>query len=161
MATAEPEAPLKHAPGAPGIAPSWTSSAKDIVGCSLGPARLWFTLGFGIVNEVYHPRVDLPQIRDLGFIVAGPDGFWSEVKRNENYTIRPLAPSVPAVEIVHEHPRYTLRLRITPDPRRDVLVIECLLVPALETAGDGGLGLYVLVAPHLGATGYDNIATVE
>src|ERR1051326_5416370 len=64
MATAEPEAPLKHAPGAPGIAPSWTSSAKDMVGTSLGPARLWFTLGFGIVNEIYYPRVFNQLIRD-------------------------------------------------------------------------------------------------
>ena len=95
-----------------------------------GQARLWFTIGFGIVNEVYYPRVDLPQIRDLGFIVAGPDGFWSEVKRNENYTLRLLAPGVPAVEIVHEHPRYTLRLRVTPDSRRDVLVVACRLAPA-------------------------------
>jgi len=147
--------PQDHAPGAPGTAPTWTSSAKDIVGSSLGPARLWFTLGFGIVNEVYYPRVDLPQIRDLGFIVAGPDGFWSEVKRNANYSLRLLTPGVPAVEIVHHHVRYQLRLRITPDPRRDVLVIECRL------DGEGELGLYVLVAPHLGATGYDNIATVE
>ena len=103
MPIAEPEAPLKHAPGAPGIAPSWTSSAKDLVGTSLGPARLWFTLGFGIVNEVYYPRVDTPQIRDLGFIVAGPGGFWSEVKRNQNYTLHMLAPGAPAVEIVHTH----------------------------------------------------------
>jgi glucoamylase len=147
--------PHGHAPGPPGISPTWTSSAKDIVGCGLGPARLWFTLGFGIVNEVYYPRVDIPQIRDLGFIVAGPDGFWSEVKRNENYTVRLLAPGVPAVEVTHEHPRYTLRLRVTPDPRRDTLVIECRL------DGDGELGLYVIVAPHLGATGYDNIASVE
>ena len=110
-----PTEPAGHAPGAPGISPTWTSSAKDIVGCALGQARLWFTIGFGIVNEVYYPRVDLPQIRDLGFIVAGPDGFWSEVKRNENYTLRLLAPGVPAVEIVHEHPRYTLRLRVTPE----------------------------------------------
>jgi glucoamylase len=154
--------PAGHAPGEPGTAPSWTSSAKDLVGCALGPARLWFTLGFGIVNEVYYPRVDTPQIRDLGFIVAGPDGFWSEVKRNANYTLRLLAPGVPAVEIVHEHPRYTLRLRITPDPRRDVLVIECRLEPAAAAAGgDSELALYVLVAPHLGATGYDNMATVE
>lgn len=153
-ATPLPE-PAGHAPGPPGISPTWTSSAKDIVGCGLGPARLWFTLGFGIVNEVYYPRVDIPQIRDLGFIVATPDGFWSEVKRNENYTLRLLAPGVPAVEIVHEHPRYTLRLRVTPDPRRDTLIIECRL------DGDGELGLYVLVAPHLGATGYDNVATVE
>src|SRR5438105_4420236 len=155
MPIAEPEAPLKHAPGAPGISPSWTSSAKDMVGTSLGPARLWFTLGFGIVNEVYYPRVDTPQIRDLGFIVAGPGGFWSEVKRNQDYTLRLLAPGVPAVEIVHQHDRYTLRLRITPDPRRDVLAIECRL------DGEDDLRLYVLLAPHLGATGYDNLASVE
>jgi glucoamylase len=155
MRSAPPIEPQGQAPGAPGIAPSWTSSAKDIVGSSLGPARLWFTLGFGIVNEVYYPRVDTPQIRDLGFIVAGPDGFWSEVKRNVNYSLRLLAPGVPAVEIVHQHVRYQLRLRITPDPRRDVLVIACQL------DGEGELGLYVLVAPHLGATGYDNIAMVD
>ena len=155
MPTVPPAEPQDHAPGAPGTAPSWTSSAKDIVGSSLGPARLWFTTGFGIVNEVYYPRVDLPQIRDLGFIVAGPDGFWSEVKRNADYSLRLLAPGVPAVEIVHRHARYQLRLRITPDPRRDVLVIECRL------DGEGELGLYALVAPHLGATGYDNFAVVE
>ena len=100
-----------------------------MVGCGLGPSRLWFTLGFGIVNEVYYPRVDIPQIRDLGFIVAGPDGFWSEVKRNGNYSLKLLAPGVPAVEIVHSHARYQLRLRIAPDSRRDVLVIECRLLP--------------------------------
>src|SRR4030081_763627 len=155
MPIANPEAPFEHAPGAPGIPPTWTSSAKDMVGTSLGPARLWFTTGFGIVNEIYWPRVDIPQIRDLGFIVAGPGGFWSEVKRNQNYALRLLAPGVPAVEVVHTHERYTLRLRITPDPRRDVLAIECRL------DGDPELRLYVLLAPHLGATGYDNIATIE
>src|SRR5665213_4368235 len=98
--------PQGDAPGAPGIAPTWTSSAKDIVGCGLGPARLWFTMGFGIVNELYYPRVDIPQTRDVGFIVAGADGFWSEVKRNQNYTLRLLAPGVPAVEVVHRHDRY-------------------------------------------------------
>ena len=105
--TADPD----HAPGAPGINPTWTSSAKDLVGCALGPSRLWFTIGFGIINEVYYPRVDIPQIRDLGFIVGGPDGFWSEVKRNANYRLRPVASGVPAVEIRHEHPRYVLHLR--------------------------------------------------
>ena len=65
----EPD-PHFDAPGAPGIPPTWTSSSKDVVGCSLGPARLWFTAGYGIINEVYWPRIDIPQIRDLGFIVA-------------------------------------------------------------------------------------------
>ena len=122
-----------RAPGSPGIAPTWTSSAKDIVGCALGPSRVWFTLGFGIVNEVYYPRLDIPQIRDLGFIVADGSGFWVEVKRLQNYTLRLLAPGTPAVEIVHTHERFTLTLRVTPDPDRDVLAIEVTL------AGDAGL----------------------
>ena len=143
------------APGSPGTPPTWTSSAKDMVGCALGPSRLWFTIGFGIVNEVYYPRVDIPQIRDLGFIVAGPDGFWSEVKRNANYRLRLVAPGVPAVEIRHEHPRYVLQLRVTPDPLREVLLIECTL------DGDDALRLYTLLAPHLGATGYGNVAAAE
>ncbi|SMF03609.1 glucoamylase [Tistlia consotensis] len=142
------------APGAPGTPPTWTSSAKDMVGCTLGGSHLWFTLGFGIVNEVYYPRVDIPQIRDLGFIVADGKGFWAEVKRIERYSVRLIEPGVPAVEIVHDHERYRLRLRIAPDQRRDVLAIECRL------EGDADLRLYALLAPHLGATGWDNSASV-
>src|ERR1700720_2406541 len=145
---------IEHAPGGPGIAPTWTSSAKDMVGCALGISRLWFTLGFGIVNEVYYPRVDIPQIRDLGFIIADGEGFWAEVKRVADYRIRLLAPGVPAVEVVHQHERYSLRLRIAPDARRDVLAIECSL------DGDPKLRVYALLAPHLGATGYGNRAAV-
>ncbi len=143
------------APGRPGIPPTWTSSAKDIVGCALGPSRVWFTLGFGILNEVYHPRIDIPQIRDLGFIVADGKGFWVEVKRLESYSLRLLAPATPAVEVVHTHDRFTLTLRVTPDPDRDVLVI------AVELAGDADLKPYVLLAPRLGTKGEDNQASVQ
>ena len=147
--------PTGDAPGRPGIAPTWTSSAKDMVGCSLGRSRIWFTLGFGIVNEVYYPRVDSPQIRDLGFIVADGKGFWVEVKRLQNYTVRLLAPGTPAVEIVHTHARFTLTLRVTPDSGRDVLLV------AVDLEGDPDLKPYVLLAPRLGMTGRDNIAAVH
>jgi glucoamylase len=145
----------ERAPGQPGIAPTWTSSAKDIVGCALESSRVWFTLGFGIVNEIYYPRLDTPQIRDLGFIVADGRGFWVEVKRLENYTLRLLAPGTPAVEVVHKHARFTLTLRLTPDPERDVLVIAAIL------DGDPTLRPYVLVAPRLGTEGRDNVAEVQ
>ncbi len=150
----EPDAAV-DALGKPGISPTWTSSAKDAVGCSLGAPRLWFTVGYGIVNEVYWPRTDLPQIRDLGFIVADGKGFWAEVKRGGAYTIRPMAAGVPAFQIVHAHARYVLHLRISPDPRRDVLSIESSL-----ESDDPEMRLYVLLAPHLGATGLDNRAIV-
>nr|MDA8251176.1 glycoside hydrolase family 15 protein [Rhodospirillales bacterium] len=143
------------APGHPGISPTWTSSAKDAVGCPLGPPRLWFTLGHGIVNEIYYPRIDIPQIRDLGFVVADGRGFWAEVKRIAHYDIRFLAAGVPAFEITHRHDRYELRLRVCPDPRREVLAVE------FHLQADPGLRPYVLVAPHLGATGQGNRAAVE
>src|SRR5262249_56274965 len=101
-----------------GGAGRWTRRAKDMVGCALGISWLWFTLGFGIVNEVYYPRVDIPQIRDLGFIIADGESFWAEIKRVANYRMRLLAPGVPAVEVVHEDERYTLRLRSAPSGRR-------------------------------------------
>jgi glucoamylase len=142
------------APGAPGIPPSWASSAKDMVGTALGPARLWFTIGYGIVNEVYYPRVDLPQIRDLGFIVADGEGFWCEVKRLGTHVVTTPAPGIPAVEIVHAHDRFRLTQRIAPDPERDVLLIDVML------QGDPALAPYALIAPHLGGTGHANRAHV-
>ena len=141
-----------QAPRSPGMAPTWSSSAKDMVGCALGPARLWFTTGFGIVNEVYYPRADIPQIRDLGFIVSDGRGFWVEVKRLHAYRVQLPAPGIPAVEIVHTHARFELRLRIAPDATRDVLLIEVTLT------GDDSLRPYALLAPHLGGTGWDNLA---
>jgi glucoamylase len=150
----ELEWPANDAPGASGIPPTWTSSSKDLVGASLGSSRLWFTLGHGIVNEIYYPRIDIPQIRDLGFIVADGEGFWCEVKRLQAYELRLPKPGVPAPTIVHRHERFELTLRIVPDARRDALLIEVAL------RGDEGLKPYVLLAPHLGGTGWENIAAV-
>ena len=48
-----------------------------------------------------------------------------------------------------------MQLRLTPDPLREVLLIECTL------DGDDALRLYTLLAPHLGATGYGNVAAAE
>ena len=54
------------APSGP-CTPTWAPARKDLVGASLGSSRLWFTLAQGIVTEIYYPRIDIPQIKDLGF----------------------------------------------------------------------------------------------
>jgi glucoamylase len=142
------------APGAPGLAPTWSSSAKEMVGCSLGSSRLWFTIGGGIVNEVYFPRVDVPQIRDLGFIVSDGKGFWIELKRLWQHELQLAVPGTPAVHIVHRHERFELTLRVTPCEHRDVLLVEVAL------SGDPTLRPYALLAPHVGGTGANNVARV-
>ncbi len=152
---AQPEWEAGEAWGAPGCAPTWSGGRKDFVGCALGPARLWYTVGQGIVNEVYYPRADTPQIRDLGFIVADGQGLWAEVRQLDRYTLAPVEPGVPVVDVLHRHERFTLRLRVCPDPRRDVLLVR------VELDGDAGLTPYVLLAPRLGASGHDNRAWAD
>jgi glucoamylase len=142
------------APGAPGIPPTWCSSAKEMVGCSIDTSRLWFTIGGGIINEVYYPRVDIPQIRDLGFLIADGRGFWVEVKRLWQHTIEALVPGIPAVRVVHHHERFELTLRVVPCEERDALLIDVVLT------GDESLRPYALLAPHLGGTGMNNHAEV-
>ena len=67
----------------------------------------------GIVTEVYYPRIDIPQIKDLGFIIADDKGFWVELRRLDNYTVSLPAPGVPAAEIIHRHPRFTFHFTPT------------------------------------------------
>jgi glucoamylase len=85
-----------------------------LVGTSLGPARVWFTLGRGILNEVYYPRIDIPQLRDLGFIIADDAGFWVELKSVEDCTVETPAAGIPAACIIHRHSRFTLIQRLVP-----------------------------------------------
>jgi glucoamylase len=88
-------------PRGPGSRPTWTSSAKDMVMTALGTSRVWVTLGYGILNEVYWPATGQPQTRDLGFIVAGPSG-WSEVKRVNRYQISMPEDCVPLPQVTHQ-----------------------------------------------------------
>ncbi|WP_105317504.1 glycoside hydrolase family 15 protein [Thermus tenuipuniceus] len=143
---------MQQAFGKPGIPPTWASSAKDWVGTALGRSRLWYTLGHGILNEVFWPATGRPQVRDLGFLVAGP-GFWLEVKRANRYRLL-AEPLLPEVRVVHEGEGYSLTLDFVPDPDRDVLLIGYRLEGK-------GLRLYPLLAPHLGGSGWGNTAWVE
>jgi len=143
-----------QAPAAPFARPTWASARKDMVGASLGSSRLWFTIAEGIVTEVYYPRIDIPQIKDLGFIIADDRGFWVELRRMENYTVTLPAPGVPAVTIVHTHARFTFTLEICPAQRRDALVLRFRL------EGDPALRPYALLASRLGGDADNNAASV-
>lgn len=143
---------LSNAPGSPGFPLNWCDGAKQMVGTSLGPARVWFTIGQGILNEVYFPRIDTPQLRDLGFIITDNAGFWLELKTLKSCTVKCIEAGVAATVITHTHERFSFVQRITTDPQRDVLLIE------ISLTGDESLVPYVLVAPHLNATGFNNKA---
>ena len=69
--------------GAPGLPPRWTSSVKDAVGTAYSASsRMWFTCSHGVVNEIYHPTIDKPQVRDFEFMVTDGESFAHEEKRD-------------------------------------------------------------------------------
>jgi glucoamylase len=142
------------APQAASSHPTWAHAGKDMVGTGLGSSRLWFTVAEGIVTEVYYPRIDIPQIKDLGFIIADDRGFWVELRRLDNYEVSLPKPGVPAVTIVHRHPRFTFTLQICPSQRRDTLLMRYRL------EGDEGLRPYALLAARLGGDAKNNQAAV-
>ena len=67
----------RRAFGQPAIAPRWTRSAKDAVGtAAAASSRVWFTMSRGVLNEVYYPTVDRPQIRDLQYLITDGRTFF-------------------------------------------------------------------------------------
>ncbi len=134
--------------------PTWAHAGKDMVGTSFGPSRLWFTIAEGIVTEIYYPRIDIPQIKDLGFIIADDNGFWVELRQLRNYEIKQPNPGIPAVTIAHHHPRFTFTLQICPSQCRDVLLLR------YQLEGDESLKPYALMAARLGGDAKYNMASV-
>jgi glucoamylase len=90
------------APGWPGIPARWTSSAKSGVGAALSPtSRVWFTLSHGILDEIYHPRLDWACTRGMGLIVTDGEEFFSEEKRHTHSQVAYLASGVPAYRLTN------------------------------------------------------------
>ncbi len=141
-------------PGAPG---RWTSAQKSGVGTALDQSAIWFTLSHGILNEVYAPRMDVAAIRDLGMLVVGPDGYFSEEKRDARHTtVMPLA-GVPWYHITGTSAdgRYQIEKDILTDPLRPVVLQRVVF----ESQGPDDR-LAVLLASHLENYGAGNTAWV-
>jgi glucoamylase len=143
--------------GAPGIAPTWSSSDKDYVSTALGGSRLWVTVGHGIINEIYWPSTGQPQVRDFSFYLVG-DGTpgaarWVDLKRVRDYTLATPGPYRPLLTITHHGDDYELAIEVLPDPQRDVLLLRFNI--------SGPYRLVAIVAPHLGSTGRHNSAWVD
>ncbi len=151
----------RPAPGKPGIAPRWISSAKSSVGTAFDPtSRVWFTLGYGILDEIYHPRLDRASTRDMGFIVTDGKSFFSEEKRDTNSTVSTLEAGVPAYHVVNTctQGRYRIEKDVIADPLRNVVLQRVRFIPLQGSLKD--YHLYALLAPHLDNQGADNTAWV-
>jgi glucoamylase len=156
------DADIFDPPGAPGLAPRWTSSAKSGVGTALtASSRVWFTLSHGILNEIYYPRVDTACTRDFGLMVADGRGYFAEEKRHARTEIAMVEDGVPAFQITNTalDGRWRIHKTILTDPRRETL-LQKIRFEALEGV-TADYRLYALLSPHLINAGADNTAWVD
>ncbi len=147
--------------GAPGIEPRWTSAAKDGVGTALtGDSPVWFTLSHGIVDEVYWPRPDLANIRDLGLIVTDGRGFFSEEKRHAVCQVERPDPGIPLYRLTNtcREGRYRIHKTVWADPKRPALLVR-ISFEALQGRPED-YRVHALIAPHVQNCGAGNTAWV-
>jgi glucoamylase len=150
------------APGAPGIDPRWSRSAKEGVGTAYHTScRVWFTLSRGIVSEIYFPTVDTPSTRDLQFLITDGQTFCHEEKRDLQHDM--VMPQRDALFYQltsgERNGRYRLIKHVLTDPHASVLLIHTRLEisdPSLR----GKLRLYAFLAPHVAGRSADNMAAV-
>src|SRR2546429_257471 len=147
----------RQALGHPGIAPRWTRSAKDAVGTAYAASsRVWFTMSRGVLNEVYYPTVDRPQIRDLQYLITDGRSFFHDERRHLKCTSeyideRSLGVRVTSVDLEQ---RYRIEKEIITSPHQ-----ACVLIRTRVTALAGSLEtlrLFALLAPHLDGGGWGN-----
>lgn len=145
--------------GGPGIPPRWTSSSKEEVGTAyITASRVWFTLSHGILNEVYFPTVDSPQVRDLGYLVTDGATLLHEEKRDLETSLEYLDDHSLGYRLTNSDPegRYRIVKEVIADPHLPCVLIRTRLEGDEELLSR--LRLYVLLAPHLEGRGWGNAA---
>jgi glucoamylase len=146
----------RRAFGHPGIPPRWTGSAKDGVGTAYATSStVWFTLSLGILNEVYYPTIDRPQVRDLQYVITDGETFVHQERRLETH-VEALSPHTLGYRVVNEDParRYRVLKEIIADPHQPSVLVHTTLEASEPLASS--LRMFVLCAPHLEVGGWHN-----
>ena len=155
----KPADPIK-APGAPGSAPRWTSSAKTAVGTSTsGMSHVWFTIGQGVLNEIYFPDIDKANTRTIRLIVTDGEDFFSDEEHDADQTCVAETPGIPAYTITStckSGPVPASPSRSSRNRKGDMLLMQvrfqCLQATPLR--------LFLYIEPHLADQGGGNGAWV-
>jgi glucoamylase len=143
----------------PGGAASWTTGNKLAVGTSAGlDSKVWFTVAKGITSEVFYPRLDVPNMEDMQYIVTDGSTFVDLERDATSHAI--FMPSEKALEYtvtntdMRPSPKYRITNTYIADPSRDSLLIQT----RFESLDGGVYRLYLLANPSMAGGGANNKA---
>jgi hypothetical protein len=123
-----PDAQGVAANDGPGGPASWTTGNKLAVGTSAGlDSKVWFTVAKGVTSEVFYPRLDVPNMEDMQYVITDGSTF-VDLERATSHAIS--MPSEKALEYtvtntdMRPSPKYRITNTYIADPSRDSLVIR-------------------------------------
>jgi glucoamylase len=119
-------------------------------------SRVWYTLDYSCVTEVYYPTIDSPQIRDLQFLITDGENFFHDERRNFFGEIDCISEAALGFEATNREKegRYTIHKTILGDPHQNCLLVRTRVQAPPELLSK--LQMYVLCAPHLEIGGWHN-----
>ena len=157
-----PDAHSAVASGGPGGAASWTTGNKLAVGASATTdSKVWFTVAKGITSEVFYPRLDVPNMEDMQYVVTDGSTFVDLERDATSHAI--FMPSEKALEYtvtntdMRPSPKYRITNTYIADPSRDSLLIQT----RFESLDGGVYNLYLLANPSMAGGGAKDLAILE
>jgi glucoamylase len=165
------------APGAPGVAPTWSSAAKQGAGASYeayvggqyrdggttgNVSRVWFSIADGILTETMYGLIHEAQIKSMRFAVMTETGLsveGTDTTSQVSYTHadaegRPLSPAY-SVVTTDKQGRFEITKTIYTDPDNQTLIVR-----AEFRALKGRITPYALLEPHMANTGVGDRGSV-
>jgi len=143
----------------PGDTASWTTGNKMAVGTTADTAStVWFTVAKGITSEVFYPRLDIPNMQDMQYVVTDGSTFVDLERDSTNHVVS--MPDEKALEyiVANTDKRATPKYRITntyiTDPTRNTLLIRT----RFQSLDGGGYQLFLLENPSIAGGGANNNA---
>ncbi len=156
----QPQKP-KAAPRGPRSKARWTSSAKTGVGTSTSlVSRIWYTIGQGVLNEIYFPDVDKANTRTIRFLLADGETFFSDEEHDAEHEVTLFDEGVPGYRVIStcKAGRYRIVKEIVPEAVRDTLLLR-VHFEQVQVSSEP-LRLYLYIEPHLADKGAENTCWV-
>ena len=143
----------------PGDAASWTTGNKLAVGTSADAnSKVWFTVAKGITSEIFYPRLDVPNMQDMQYVITDGSTFVDLERDATSHAIS--MPTEKALEYTvtntdtRSSPKYRITNTYIADPSHDTLLIRT----RFESLDGGVYRLYLLANPSMAGGGANNSA---
>ncbi|MGB8536104.1 MAG: RICIN domain-containing protein [Acidobacteriaceae bacterium] len=160
LAASAPVVSQTTASDGPGAAAAWTTGNKLAVGTSADTnSKVWFTVAKGITTEVFYPRLDLPNMQDMQYIITDGSTFADLERDATNHAVS--MPDEKALEYTITNtdkrtpPKYSITNTYITDPSRNTLLIRT----RFQSLDGNTYQLYLLENPSMGGGGSQNNAS--